>query len=64
MKKVSKLQTGYIYHYAFIMLIGIVTLLTSISMWSTVQSTLFFDSRLIFIYAAVLTFYVSSLSEA
>ena len=37
MKKISKFQTGYIYHYAFIMLIGIVILLTTISFWSTLQ---------------------------
>ena len=64
MKKISKLQTGYIYHYAFIMLIGIVTLLTTISFWSNIQSILFFDNRLLFIYAAVLLFYVTSISEA
>jgi hypothetical protein len=64
MKKISKLQTGFIYHYAFMMLVGIVILLTTVSVWSSVQSVLFFDNRLLFIYAAVLLFYVSSTSEA
>ena len=32
MKKVSKLQTGYIYHYAFVMLIGVTFYLTFIEL--------------------------------
>ena len=63
MKKVSKLQTGFIYHYAFIMLIGIVGLLTFTSLWVDLQSYLFIDNRLLFIYAGILLFYTASVSR-
>ena len=63
MKKISKFQTGYIYHYAFIMLIGIVILLTTISFWSTLQSYIFIDNRLLFIYATILLFFFGSLNK-
>jgi proton-translocating NADH-quinone oxidoreductase chain L len=63
MKKVSKFQTGYIYHYAFIMLIGIVLLLTTISLWATLQSYIFIDNRLLFIYATILLFFFSSMNK-
>jgi len=61
MKKVSKLQTGYIYHYAFVMLIGIVLFLTVTSLWGGLQSFLFVDSRLLFIYVGILLFCTTSL---
>ena len=65
MKKVSKLQTGYIYHYAFIMLVGLVLFLATTSLWFTMQSYLFVDNRLLFIYVAILLFYTtSSVSKA
>lgn len=60
MKKISKLQTGFIYHYAFIMLVGIISLLTTISMWSTIQEIIFVDSRLLFIYVSILLFYITN----
>jgi proton-translocating NADH-quinone oxidoreductase chain L len=63
MKKVSKMQTGYIYHYAFIMLVGIILLLTTTSLWSGLQSYLFIDSRLLFIYAGILLFYTTSVAR-
>ena len=64
MKKCSKLQTGYIYHYAFVMLIGIVLLLTTTSLWLNLQNYFFLDSRLLFIYVVVLLFYTPSKSSA
>ena len=64
MKKASKLQTGFIYHYAFIMLIGIVLLLTVTSLWSSLQLYLFIDNRLLFIYAGIILFYTASVSKA
>jgi NADH-ubiquinone oxidoreductase chain 5 len=64
MKKASKLQTGFIYHYAFIMLVGIILLLTSISLWSSLETYFFIDNRLLFIYAGILLFYTSSVSRA
>jgi NADH-ubiquinone oxidoreductase chain 5 len=60
MKKISKLQSGFIYHYAFMMLVGIISLLTTISMWSTIQGIVFVDSRLLFIYVSILLFYITS----
>jgi proton-translocating NADH-quinone oxidoreductase chain L len=62
MKRISKFQTGYIYHYAFIMLIGIVCLLTMLSLWTSIQTYIFMDNRLLFIYAAVLLFYTRFVS--
>jgi proton-translocating NADH-quinone oxidoreductase chain L len=63
MKKISKLQTGYIYHYAFIMLVGIILLLTTTSLWASLQTYLFVDSRLLFIYAGILLFYTTSVTR-
>jgi hypothetical protein len=64
MKKASKLQTGFIYHYAFIMLVGIILLVTSVCLWSGLESYFFVDNRLLFIYAGILLFYTSSISRA
>jgi NADH-ubiquinone oxidoreductase chain 5 len=63
MKTTSRLQTGYIYHYAFIMLVGIVLLLATTSLWGSLQSFIFIDSRLLFIYAGILLFYTTSVSK-
>jgi hypothetical protein len=63
-EKEYRLKTGYIYHYAFIMLIGIIILLSTLSVWSVVQDTFFFDNRLLFIYGTILLFYVHSKKEA
>jgi len=63
MKKISKLQTGYIYHYAFVMLVGIVLLLTATSLWANLQSYFFIDSRLLFIYVLLLFFYNVSITK-
>jgi proton-translocating NADH-quinone oxidoreductase chain L len=60
-KKVSKIQTGYIYHYAFIMLLGIVALLSLTTLWHTVESYSFFDHRLFFIYGLIILFYTFSI---
>ena len=64
MKKVSKLQSGFIYHYAFIMLVGIIILLTTTSLWAGLQTYFFVDSRLLFIYAGILLFYTTSIRQA
>ena len=64
MKKISKLQTGFIYHYAFIMLVGIILLLTTTSLWASLQTYFFVDSRLLFIYAGILLFYTTSVRQA
>ena len=45
----SKIQTGFIYHYAFIMLIGIILLLGLLSLYNNLQNYTYFDNRLFFI---------------
>jgi NADH:ubiquinone oxidoreductase subunit 5 (subunit L)/multisubunit Na+/H+ antiporter MnhA subunit len=64
MKKISKLQTGFIYHYAFVMIVGIVVLLTTTSLWASLQAYVFIDSRLLFIYALMIFFYRASATTA
>ena len=44
----SRLQSGMIYHYAVVMLIGLIALITIGSFWDILQSIL--DTRLYFIY--------------
>jgi len=55
-KRFSKIQTGFIYHYAFVMLIGIIVLVTTLTLWDNLQSYVFFDNRLLFILLIVLIF--------
>lgn len=45
---ISKLQSGMIYHYAVIMLIGLTLFITSIGLWHILQSLV--DNRLYFIF--------------
>eukprot|EP00003_Mantamonas_plastica_P007285 TRINITY_DN16102_c0_g1_i1.p1 TRINITY_DN16102_c0_g1~~TRINITY_DN16102_c0_g1_i1.p1 ORF type:complete len:681 (+),score=-417.05 TRINITY_DN16102_c0_g1_i1:1170-3212(+) len=54
-ERVSKLQTGYIYNYAFIMLLGIVGLISFISLWDNLSSVI--DTRLYLIFLFSLIFY-------
>jgi NADH-ubiquinone oxidoreductase chain 5 len=53
-KRGSKLQTGFIYHYAFVMIVGILFLLTVLTSWDSIQSIIFFDNRLLFILVVLL----------
>ena len=55
-KRFGKIQTGFIYHYAFIMLLGIIFLVTSLSLWSNLEMYLFFDNRLLFILILIIIF--------
>jgi NADH-ubiquinone oxidoreductase chain 5 len=55
-KRASNLQTGLIYHYAFVMLIGILGILTVLTLWDNIQTYVFFDTRLLFIFLILLTF--------
>lgn len=52
---ISKLQSGMIYHYAVIMLIGLTLLIMIIGLWDFLQ--LFVDSRLYLIYLTSFIFY-------
>ena len=55
-KRASKLQTGFIYHYAFVMLLGIISLITLLTLWDNFQSYLFIDNRVLFILLVILIF--------
>lgn len=54
-RKISQLQTGLIYHYAFIMIIGITLLITLIALWDLFS--LFIDHRLYVIFIITILFY-------
>jgi NADH-ubiquinone oxidoreductase chain 5 len=51
----SKLQSGMIYHYAVVMLLGLTLLITTISLWDFLEIIL--DNRLYFIYLISFLFY-------
>lgn len=53
-KRVSGLQSGLIYHYAFIMLIGLTILITLIGLWDIVS--FWVDSRLYLIFLCTFLF--------
>jgi proton-translocating NADH-quinone oxidoreductase chain L len=55
-KRFGKIQTGFIYHYAFVMLIGIIFLVTILTLWDNLQTYLFFDNRVLFILLIALIF--------
>jgi hypothetical protein len=45
------------------MLVGIVILLTTTSLWINLQSCFFIDNRLLFIYVFILFFYTTVVSR-
>nr|BDN79761.1 NADH dehydrogenase subunit 5 [Ditrichum rhynchostegium] len=47
-KQISKLQSGFVYHYAFVMLIGLTIFITIIGLWDFIS--FWVDNRLYFIY--------------
>ena len=53
-KRTSKFQTGLLYHYAFVMLVGILSLLTLLTLWDNIQTYLFFDNRVLFVLVILL----------
>ena len=52
---ISKLQSGMIYHYAVVMLIGLTLLITIVGVWDFLE--LFIDNKLYFIYIVSFLFY-------
>ena len=52
---ISKLQSGMIYHYAVVMLIGLTLLITIIGVWDFLE--LFIDNKLYFVYLISFFFY-------
>jgi NADH-ubiquinone oxidoreductase chain 5 len=55
-KRFAKVQSGFIYHYAFVMLLGILFLLTSLTLFDNLQEYFYFDSRILFIIAIAFVF--------
>nr|YP_007890596.1 NADH dehydrogenase subunit 5 [Histiona aroides]AGH24090.1 NADH dehydrogenase subunit 5 [Histiona aroides] len=53
--KASELQTGYIYHYAFIMLLGITLLITIVGLWDILSN--YVDYKLCLLYLITVVFY-------
>ena len=47
-KTVSRLQSGYLYHYAFIMLLGVSSFVAFIGLWDIFGQ--YVDARLYFIF--------------
>ena len=47
-KHISKLQSGMIYHYAVVMLLGLTLLITLVGLWDFLES--FLDNRLYFVF--------------
>nr|YP_006073020.1 NADH dehydrogenase subunit 5 [Nitella hyalina]AEH42835.1 NADH dehydrogenase subunit 5 [Nitella hyalina] len=47
-KQISTLQSGFVYHYAFVMLIGLTIFITIIGLWDFIS--FWVDNRLYFIY--------------
>jgi proton-translocating NADH-quinone oxidoreductase chain L len=58
----SKLQSGMIYHYAVVMLLGLTALITIGSLWDILE--LLIDNRLYFLYFLSFLFYNYTLSRA
>jgi NADH:ubiquinone oxidoreductase subunit 5 (subunit L)/multisubunit Na+/H+ antiporter MnhA subunit len=54
-QSMSRLQSGLIYHYAVVMLLGIVTMITVISLWEFLEIIL--DNRFYFIYFVSFLFF-------
>lgn len=54
-RHISKLQSGMVYHYAVVMLLGLTLMITGIGLWSFCQS--FMDNRLYFIFLVSFPFY-------
>lgn len=54
-KYLSKLQSGMIYHYAVVMLLGLTLLITIISLWEFLE--IFLDNRFYFVYLLSFLFY-------
>ena len=52
---ISKLQSGMIYHYALVMLLGLTLLISSLGAWGFLE--LFIDSKAFFIYLVSFIFY-------
>nr|QGN75128.1 NADH dehydrogenase subunit 5 [Chlorella vulgaris] len=57
----NRLQSGLIYHYAVVMLFGIISLITVISLWDFLEGIL--DTRFYFLYLISFLFYNYSLAK-
>ena len=56
-KGMSRLQTGYLYHYAFVMMTGVTLLIAVVGLWDMVEA--FVDPRLFFVFLVMILLSVS-----
>ena len=56
-KNMSRLQTGYLYHYAFVMMTGVTLLIAVVGLWDMVEA--FVDPRLFFVFLVMILLSVS-----
>ena len=54
-------QTGFLYHYTFVMLAGVTFFIALIGLWDVIES--FVDARLLFIFLVVVFFSISVLDK-
>nr|YP_009733041.1 NADH dehydrogenase subunit 5 [Jaagichlorella roystonensis]QHU78337.1 NADH dehydrogenase subunit 5 [Jaagichlorella roystonensis] len=57
-REISELQSGMIYHYAFVMVIGLTTFITSVTLWDFLENLI--DSRLYFLF--LIYFFLSTVA--
>jgi NADH:ubiquinone oxidoreductase subunit 5 (subunit L)/multisubunit Na+/H+ antiporter MnhA subunit len=58
----KSLQTGYVYHYAFVMLIGLTFMLALVGLWDVVS--VYVDNRLYFIHLVTYLIIQATAGEA
>ena len=57
-REISQLQSGMIYHYAFVMVIGLTIFITSVTLWDFLENII--DSRLYFLF--LIYFFISTIA--
>ena len=61
-REASQLQSGMIYHYAFVMVIGLTTFITMITLWDYLESII--DSRLYFLFLIYFLFSMIKIKDS
>ena len=51
---ITGVQTGFVYHYTFVMLAGLTAFVALVGLWSSIS--MYLDARLIFIFFASIAF--------
>lgn len=60
-KNLARGQTGFLYHYAFVMLVGVTFFIAIVGMWDIIES--FVDARLLFIFLSTVLFSIAVLNK-